>query len=92
MRIGSINQISQLYQSSSTKKKNGISDTNQKDQLSISEFGKDYQTAKNALKDVQNVRKDKVETVKNSIESGNYDVSPTNFVDHLLAAYQNRTL
>ena len=92
MRIGSINQVSQLYQTSSTTKKKDVSFGSQLDALSISSSGKDYQVAKNALLKVSDVRQDKVDALKQSIQSGNYEVSSDDFAAHLMAAFKNRTV
>lgn len=92
MRIGSINQVSQLYQASSTTKKKDVSFASQLDALSISSSGKDYQVAKNALLKVPDVRQDKVDALKQSIQSGSYEVSSDDFAAHLMAAFENRTV
>lgn len=92
MRIGSINQVSQLYQTSSTTKKKNVSFESQLDAVSISSTGKDYQVAKNALLKVSDVRQDKVDALKQSIQSGSYEVDSDDFAAHLMAAFKNRTV
>lgn len=92
MRVGSINQVSQLYQASSTTKKKNVSFESQLDAVSISSVGKEYQTAKNALLKVSDVRQDKVDALKQSIQSGSYEVSTEDFAAHLMAAFKNRTI
>lgn len=91
MRIGSINQVSQMYQTTAATKKKDVSAVNQRDALSISSFGKDYQIAKNALANVPDVRQEKVDALKKSISDGTYEVNSEDFAAHLIAALQNRT-
>ena len=64
MRIGSISQISQLYQMNTTAKKNTKTTGSQLDAISISSAGKDYQVAKSALSKISDVRQDRVEQLK----------------------------
>ena len=90
MRIGSINQVSQLYQSSTATRKKNVSTVSRSDEVSISSFGKDYQIAKNALANVPDVRQDKVDSLKQRISEGNYNVSSEEFADKLIAAYKER--
>lgn len=91
MRIQSISQVSQLYQTSSTTKKKETSKVSQHDALSISDLGKDYQVAKNAVNNAPDVRQDKVDSLKQSISDGSYHVSNADFADYLLTAYRNKT-
>lgn len=92
MRIGSINQVSQLYQMQTTNRKKDVSAGAQVETYSVSSFGKDYQTAKKALAGTSDVREDKVASLKQQINSGNYNVSDEDFASHLMAAFQNRTI
>ena len=92
MRIGSISQISQLYQMNTTAKKNTKTTGSQLDAISISSAGKDYQVAKSALSKISDVRQDRVEQLKKQISDGSYDVSAEDFASHLLKAYEKRTI
>ena len=91
MRISSINQVSQVYQSSLAKKKNVSSFAEQKDAISISHMGRDYQTAKNALANTPDVRQDRIDSLKQSISEGTYSVSSRAFAEKMLAAYQQES-
>ena len=55
-----------------------------KDMLSISDQAKDYQTAVKALKDVPDVRQEKVRGITARIEAGQYDVSGRDVADKLV--------
>ncbi|WP_053955781.1 flagellar biosynthesis anti-sigma factor FlgM [Inediibacterium massiliense] len=54
-----------------------------KDQVEISQGAKDYQLAVDAYKKLPDVRKDKVEKIKNEIQSGNYHPSLKEVVDSM---------
>lgn len=92
MRINSISQVSQLYQTNATNKKKNIYGANAKDTVSISDFGKDYQIAKAAAANVPDVRQEKVDSLKQSIKNGTYEVSGEAFAEKLLAAYNEKNI
>lgn len=94
MRISSY-QVSQIYSANTTSKAakkaaTGASDI--KDQVSFSTVGKDLQVAKMALNNVPDVREDMVNSLKQSIDNGTYEVSGEDFADKLLAAYNERSI
>lgn len=91
MRIGSMNQIAQMYGAQSVKKNyksSSIGATSTTDQVSFSSMGKEMQIAKKALSSVPDVREDRVNELRASIANGTYQVSPESFADKLLAAYE----
>lgn len=93
MRIGAYNQVAQLYGSQSVKTSRGansIGDTSTLDQVSFSTVGKDMQVAKNALNSVPDVRKERVDALKESIANGTYQVSAESFAEKMLAAYDEK--
>lgn len=95
MRIGSYNQIAQVYGNQSVKKSynsNTIGATSTMDQLSFSTMGKDMQIAKAALGSVPDVREDRVKALKESIANGTYQVSAESFADKILAAYDEKSI
>lgn len=95
MRVGSYNQISQVYGSKSAKKSynlDTISGTSIMDQVSFSTIGKDMQIAKTALSTVPDVREDKVNALKESIANGTYHVSAESFADKLMAAFEDNSI
>lgn len=87
MRINSISQVSQLYNSNQVKRTKSAANVSQMDAISISSTARDYQVAKNALANVPDIREDKVNDLKQSIEDGSYDVSGESFAEELLASY-----
>lgn len=87
MRIDAYNQVSRIYQTGnkpSVTKKGAAKGT---DKVEISQFGKDYQVAKQAVAAAPDVREDKVADMKARIEAGTYDVSAADFAAKLAQKY-----
>jgi negative regulator of flagellin synthesis FlgM len=55
-----------------------------KDVVSISNQAKDYQTAMKAIKDVPDIRQDKVKELSEKFDSGTYSVSGNDVADKVL--------
>ncbi len=88
MRIDAYNQISQIYQATkkpSVTRKGNVGGT---DKVEISQFGKEFQIAKQAVSAASDVREDKVAQMKERIESGTYDVSAEDFAAKLAEKYK----
>lgn len=95
MRIGSYNQISQVYGNKPVKKSYGsgtVGEASTMDQVSFSTVGKDMQVAKAALSSVPDVREDKVKALKESIANGTYQVSAESFADKLMSAFAEKSI
>lgn len=87
MRIDAYNQISQIYQTTERRtvgKKNSVYGS---DKVEISQFGKDYQIAKQAVAAAPDVRADKVADIKAKINAGSYEVSSEDFAAKLAEKY-----
>lgn len=90
MRIDAYNQVAQVYGVQSnykTQKTQNISTV--KDQVSISQAGRDFQVAKNAVSQASDIREDKVAQLKSMIDAGTYSVEPDDFASKLLEKYNN---
>lgn len=90
MRIDAYNQIAQVYgvqNTMKTAKTQNVSGL--RDQVSISQAGRDYQVAKNAVSEASDIREDKVAQLKNMVESGQYQVSGDDFASRLLEKYNS---
>lgn len=88
MRIDAMSEISQLYQmNSTTRKKAEKTSGYTKDSVEISEFGRDLQTAKQAVAQAEDVRIDRIQEIKAKMENGTYNVSMSALVDKLLSGY-----
>ncbi len=95
MRIGSFNQVAQVYGSKSVKKgyhSSSVNAASTLDQVSFSTTGKDMQIAKNALASVPDVREDRVKALRESIANGTYQVSAESFADKLMAAFEEKSI
>lgn len=88
MRIEAYNQVSQVFNSSRTSRLKNSGSTGRKDQLEISQAGRDYQVAKQAVAEASDIRKDKVAALKSSIASGNYKVETGDFAAKLIEKYE----
>ena len=92
MRIDAFNKISQLYQQSSTKLVEKASTVSKKDRVEISQLGKDIQVAKQAVAQAPEIRQDKVDALKQSIASGNYNISAEEIADKMINNYFNESI
>lgn len=92
MRIDAYNKISQIYQSNSVKKVNAVNGVKAKDKVEISRIGRDYQVAKTAVNQTEDVRQDKINEIKNRLASGTYDVTAKELVDKLVDSYYDSSI
>ena len=89
MRIDAYNQVAQAYgvQKTYNTQKANKSASMGSDQLSISQAGYSYQTAKAAVAGTSDIREDKVAQLKAQIQNGTYSVNPDDFASKLLEKY-----
>ena len=88
MRIEAYNQIASIYKTSKTGKVQqpyGVSTG--RDEVQISQLGRDYQIAKQAVTEAADIREDKVAELKAKVNSGNYSVDTADFAEKLLEKY-----
>ncbi len=88
MRIEAYNQIQQVYQSQKVNRAQKAQKAYSSDQLQISSFGKDIQTAKAAIAGSADIREDVTAPIKAKIQSGTYEVSAESFAEKLLKKYE----
>ncbi|MBQ8591901.1 MAG: flagellar biosynthesis anti-sigma factor FlgM [Lachnospiraceae bacterium] len=88
MRIEAYTQIQQMYKTTAVNKSQKTTATRKSDQLHISSFGKDIQTAKQAVAGSADIREEKVAPLRASVKDGSYNVSADSFADKLLAKYE----
>ena len=84
MRIEAYNQVSQVFSSNRASRLKNSENAGRKDKLEISQAGRDYQVAKQAVAEASDIRKDKVAALKSSIASGNYKVETGDFAAKLI--------
>lgn len=87
MRIEAYNQIQQAYKVNKTSKAQSAYKAGATDQVSISSFGKEIQTAKAAVMSAPDIREELTTPVKNSIQNGTYEVSNESFAEKLMQKY-----
>ncbi len=61
-----------------------------KDVLSISSQAKDYQTVMKALKETPDIREEKVNSLADKYESGQYEVKNTDIADKILKSVTDK--
>ena len=83
MRIDAMNQVSQIYQKSGTRKAAQANKTGFTDRLELSQIGKDMQVAKAAVKASPDVRENRVNEIKAAIANGTYSVSNEDLAEKL---------
>ena len=88
MRIDAYNQVAQLYGiQKNLKTQKAQNAAGPRDQVSISQAGRDYQVAKSAVSEASDIREDRVAQLKESVNSGNYNVDMDDFANRLLEKY-----
>jgi negative regulator of flagellin synthesis FlgM len=92
MRVDAYNKIAQIYQNNATKKVTKPSGTSSSDQLEISRTGKDYQVAKKAVANTEDIRMDKVNDIKKRLESGTYNITGEDLANKLLDNYFDKSI
>lgn len=75
MRIDAFNKINELYKSSNVKSTAKTQGSSFSDKLEISQVGKDYQIAKQAVARTPDVREAKVNDIKQRMEAGTYNIT-----------------
>ena len=87
MRVDAVNQISQIYKPSGTKRIEKSGSVKNKDAFEISQSAKDYQVAKKAVSEASEVREDKVAQMKEALASGSYNVSAQEIAEKIVSNY-----
>lgn len=82
---GNIDKIIQAYRKQEVSKENTKSSRiSRNDELSLSDVAKDYQLAMNAIKKVPDIRKEKVEAIKEQIRTGTYVIDAGKIAEKIL--------
>lgn len=89
MRIDAMSQVAQIYKTSQAHGVEKSEKSRAKDEVHISEAGKDFQIAKMALQEVPDVREERIAAIKSSMEAGTYEVSSSDFADKVLEKYKD---
>ncbi|NLK73798.1 MAG: flagellar biosynthesis anti-sigma factor FlgM [Clostridiales bacterium] len=92
MRIDALNKVSQLYKASSTQNTTKVKASSYSDKVEISSEGKAYHNVKQVLNQVPDIRADKVNELKQKIQSGTYNISAEEVADKMISRYFNQTI
>ncbi|SDW10858.1 anti-sigma-28 factor, FlgM family [Tepidimicrobium xylanilyticum] len=84
MKINKTNKVFQVYEDIKAKRVNADRKQYRKDQFKASERAVDYQFAINKLREVPDIRKDKVERIKAQVQSGSYNVEGKEIAEKIL--------
>ena len=87
MRIDSIKKMDQIYQKTSAKNTIKSTKKSSSDFIEISTLGRDLQVAKQAVKDTDDVRWDRVNEIKQRMQSGTYNVSAEEVANKMVDSY-----
>ena len=88
MRIEAYGQVQSLYKTQGVKRQTSASAVSAaKDQLQISNLGKDFRIAKAAVAAAPDIREDLTAAVKSDIQNGTYHVDNGSFAEKLLEKY-----
>ena len=88
MRIDAYNQVNMVYATAGkTQLKKTAKTSTTEDKLEISQLGRDYQVAKAAVAQADDVREDRVAAVKEHYASGQYNVSANKLAAKLIEKY-----
>ena len=87
MRVEAYNQVQQIYQTKKVNKSQQTGNVSHADKLQISDFGKDFQSAKAAIAKVPDVREDVTAPIKAQIQNGTYGVDNMTFAEKLMSKF-----
>ena len=88
MRIEAYTQVQQLYQTKKVNQARKESGVSRADQVQISSFEKDIQTAKAAVAGSPDIREELTAPIKAKIQNGTYSVDNGSFAEKLLQKYE----
>lgn len=92
MRVDAYNQVTQIYQSNQKRTSSVKESRKSSDVCEISQSGRDYQVAREAIKAAPNVREDRILAIRQQMASGTYNVSAEEVADKMAESYFNTTI
>ena len=87
MRVEAYNQVQQIYQTKKVSKSQQTGNVSHADKLQISNFGKEFQSAKAAVANVPDIREDVTAPIKAQIQNGTYGVDNMVFAEKLMSKF-----
>ncbi len=86
MKINPYIQVQQVYNTKKAGTAKKAESAGRKDDVVISDFGREIQVAKQAVANAPDVRYDVTEPIRTAVNNGTYNVSGEKFADKLLRA------
>jgi negative regulator of flagellin synthesis FlgM len=92
-RVNNVQKLQKIYNKNiNAYNKTDSTIANRKDEVSISPEARELQIAMKALRDVDDIRKDRVEELEKRYQSGTYNVSGAEIVDAVIkSSEENKT-
>lgn len=87
MKINGIHNIYEAYQSQMNSSVEKAKKVSEKDQVSLSNNAKDFSSVYKMLSEVPDVRTQKVEQIKQAMNSGTYNVSSEQVAEKILSQF-----
>lgn len=87
MRIDGMQKVAQMYSSKSATRVEKKKVEAGKDNVQISQAGRDFQVAKKAVAEVPDVREELVSDIRSRMADGTYEVSGDAFAEKVIARY-----
>lgn len=85
---GELLKVNEVYNSSKINRSEPVTKVKSKrDEISISNIGKDYQVALKAVKDIPDIRAEKVNDIKDKYATGVYNVSGHEIADKIVDSF-----
>lgn len=91
---GNVPKVSGVYSNTNKiEKSSKISEVaSKKDELTISGTAKDFNVVMKALKQIPDIRQDKVDEISRKIERGEYSVSASDVAERIIGAINTKTI
>ncbi len=87
MRIDKLASIYETYNKQTVSKYKSTQKVDKKDEVALSSTAKDFQSVYKALANVPDIRQDKVDTLKQQIASGSYNVEAKEVAEIILSQF-----
>ncbi len=94
MRIDGYSGVNQIYKTQNVARTGAVNRASayQPDSLHISSFGKDMQAVKQALSKAPDIREDRTEPIRASLNAGTYSVDNGDFAGKLIEKFQEKVV
>lgn len=84
MNVNRVDKVFQIYKNNSARKVKLNGNKCRKDELDLSSKAVEYQSAFIKIKELPEIRENKVKKIGNEIKTGNYKIDGENIVDRII--------